>query len=451
MKRRDLSLLPLLSGAVLALCLAAPSIAHAEQPEKRPVPDYDGRGAPPTKPSRVALWVPRILLSPLYFVSEFVVRRPLGFVVTAAEKAELPSTLYNFFAFGPDHKAGIVPIAFIDFGLSPSVGLYAFWDDAGFDGHDLRLRGSTWGPDWLAGTATERFRFSERRNLTLTATAIRRPDYAFYGIGPDTRESSLSRYASDSVDARVLNQHGFLLSSFIETTAGYRGVSFGPGKFGKDPSLDENVQEGRFEEPPGYREGYRGGFAGARLVLDSRDPKHVSATGARLDVDAEHGTDLGNRPGGAWLRYGGTLGGFWDLTDNGRVVSLALTGLFSDPVGSQPVPFTELVTLGGPGLMPGFREGRLRDRSALVATLRYTWPIWIWLNGSLQAATGNVFGKHLEGMRLERSRFSAALGIEANSSRDSIFQALVGVGSETFESGGELNSLRFTLGARSGF
>src|SRR6185503_17686450 len=141
-----------------------------------------------------ALWVPRILLSPLYLVSEFVVRRPLGAGITAAEKAELPAALYDFFAFGPDHTAGIVPIAFIDFGFEPSVGLYGFWDDAGFKGHDLRLHGSTWGAKWLSGNITERFRVSERFDFTWMATATRRPDFAFYGIGPDTREDDLMRY-----------------------------------------------------------------------------------------------------------------------------------------------------------------------------------------------------------------------------------------------------------------
>jgi hypothetical protein len=102
-------------------------------------------------------------------------------------------------------------------------------------------------------------------------------------------------------------------------------------------------------------------------------------------------------------------------------------------------------------MMPGFRDGRLHDRSAVVLTLRYSWPIWIWLNGSLQAATGNVFGEHFEGLSIGRSRFSTAIGIEGSGSRDSIFQALLGFGTETFDSGAAVNSIRVTLGARSGF
>jgi hypothetical protein len=145
------------------------------------------------------------------------------------------------------------------------------------------------------------------------------------------------------------------------------------------------------------------------------------------------------------------VGGFWDLGDSHRVVSLSVSTLLADPVGARPVPFTELVQLGGPGMMPGFRLGRLADRSAAVVALRYAWPIWIWLNGSLQVATGNVFGARLDGFRAGRGRLSAALGIESVGSRDSIFQALVGFGTETFESGAQVDSLRVVVGARSGF
>ena len=128
-----------------------------------------------------------------------------------------------------------------------------------------------------------------------------------------------------------------------------------------------------------------------------------------------------------------------------------MSTLLSDPLGRAARTVTELVKLGGPGMMPGFRAGRLADRSAAVATLRYAWPIWIWLNGSLQVATGNVFGARFEGFRAERNRLSAAIGIESIGSRDSIFQALVGFGTETFESGAEIDSLRVVLGARRGF
>jgi hypothetical protein len=440
-------LVAIVAGATATL--GAPQQAHAtEAGEKRPLPDY-GRPSPET-PGRTLLWIPRIVLFPAYVVTEYVIRRPLGFVITAAEKAQVPAALYSFFAFGPDHKAGIVPIAFIDFGFEPSVGLYAFWDDAGFDGHDLRLRGSTWGSDWLSGTVTERFHVSDRLDLTLTGTAIRRPDYAFYGIGPETLDENVARYGADTVDARMATRYRFG-ASHLEVQSGYRSAFFRPGNYASDPSVDERVLAGTFAEPPGYANGYRAGVSGAHVVLDTRADDDALGSGLRLELEGEHGADFETTPAAGWLRYGGTVGGLLDLTEHRRVVSLSVSALFADPLGSRPVPFTELVTLGGPNLMPGFRAGRLYDQSAFVTTLRYSWPIWIWMNGSLQAAVGNVFGERLAGVDVERMRFSGALGIESSGSRDSIFQALVGFGTETFESGAAVDSIRLTLGARSGF
>ena len=440
------------AGILLASATLSSGRALAAEPAKRPLPDYDGRGAGRSTPGQKALWVPRLVLSPLYFVSEYVVRRPLGAAISAAEKAELPTALYDFFAFGPDHKAGIVPIALVDFGFEPSVGLYAFWDDAGFAGHDLRLRGSTWGEHWLSGTATERFHLRGDVELGWSTTAVHRPDFAFYGIGPDTREDDLMRYAADTVDARVESRIPFAQTSWFEAASGYRSASFGHSTYDPDDtvSLDDAARAGKLPLPPGFREGYRAAFTHARLTLDSR-AKSGSQTGARLELVADEGADFKGSPNSGWLRYGGTVGGFLDLDDSGRVVSLSVSTLLADPLGDRPVPFTELVQLGGPGMMPGFRAGRLLDRSAAVATLRYSWPIWIWLNGSLQVATGNVFGARFEGFRAERGRLSAALGIESSGSRDSIFQALVGFGTETFESGAEVDSLRVVVGARSGF
>ena len=57
---------------------------------KRALPDYSGLGPEPTSAGDIALWPLRILLSPLYFTSEYLIRRPLGAIVTAAERGHVP-------------------------------------------------------------------------------------------------------------------------------------------------------------------------------------------------------------------------------------------------------------------------------------------------------------------------------------------------------------------------
>lgn len=461
-----MSLARTLGCAALTAALLGASAARASEPSqtaepaapaKRQKPNYDGRGGAPKTPARKALWVPRVLLFPAYVVSEYVVRRPLGALITHAEKSGWPAAVSDFLALDQVHPVGLVPFMLIDFGFEPSAGLYAYWDDAGFKGHQLRFRGSTWGPRWLSGTLTERFLLGPQE-ITLTATATRRPDYAFYGIGPDTRESALTRYQGDTVYARAESKLVFGGRHLLEGAFGYRGARFGHsdydeddrGKPGYQPSIDEAVAAGLLPEPPGFRDGYRAPYGAARLLLDSRGRTRAK-NGVRVELSGEQSVDLANSPASGWVRYGGTVLGFVDLSDGGRMLSLALSATLVDPLGDRPVPFTQLAAPGGGRSMPGLRSGRLYGRSAVVAMLRYSWPIWLSLKGSLQAGLGNVFGPHFEGIRPGRVRVSTAIGLETNSSRDTVFQALVGFGTETVESGADLDTIRVALGVRSAF
>jgi hypothetical protein len=218
----------LLSAALAGAGLGYGSSGRAAEPPKRPLPDYGNRGPRPTTAGDVVKWVARILVSPFYFVSEYVIRRPLEAVIPLAERADLPKELYDFFLFGPDHKAGLVPTFLADFGLRPSVGLYGFWTDALVPKHDLVVHGSTWGPDWLAGGVTDRVRFSKGStdNESLTLTAVARPDRPFYGIGPRSLQANESRYGATRIDlSDTLDRHvaPFVL---VHASVGARAVDF---------------------------------------------------------------------------------------------------------------------------------------------------------------------------------------------------------------------------------
>ena len=173
-------------------------VAAADPPPKRPVPDYDGRGGEETTAGDVALWVPRIVLAPVYLVSEFLLRRPLGALVMWAERSNLPKAVYDLFTFGPDHSAGFAPIGFLDFGFNPSVGAYIFWNDAFAKGNDIRVHATTWGAHWLAGVVTDRVRLDDTKSVAFRFAGVKRPDFRFHGIGPDARSGDLSRYGPRS-------------------------------------------------------------------------------------------------------------------------------------------------------------------------------------------------------------------------------------------------------------
>ncbi len=420
-------------------------------PKKRHLPDYGGRGSAPSTAGDVALWVPRIALSPLYFVSEYMLRRPLGALITVAERGNVPQVLYDFFTFGPDHSAGFAPIAFIDFGSQTSVGVYAFWDNAFVKGHDLSAHFSFWGGDWLAGVFTDRIRFAKGRAVTFNFTANRRPDHLYFGNGPRTLESDRSRYKEDFIDANAAMSVPFYRSSKVESWVGVRSARFASSTFGGDPSFEEQATKGTFPVPAGYDNGYTAAYSRVRAALDTRRPRPAPASGVRVEVEGEAGSDIQHSPGPSWLRYGATVGGFVDLGNTHRVVSLSVGTKFAAPLEHQTIPFTELVTLGGYDTMRGFWPGRLYDRSGAVATVRYRWPIWVWIDGVMEAATGNVFGDHLEEFKPGLLRLSGALGFESVGSPDSSIEFLIGFGTETFDQGTKVDSFRLVFGTNRGF
>jgi len=447
---------------MLATACALLSGEASAAPEKRPVPDYDGRGKKPTTASDVLLWPPRIVVFPLYLTSEYVIRRPLGALTTTAEKHHWPTKLIDFFTFDEEHKSGIIPTGLYEFGFRPSVGLYFFWDDAGFKGHQLRAHAGTWGPSWISAAFAERFRFrNDRAMFSWGAEFIRRPDGLFAGIGPRTLERDVSRFGftrlgfSPSID---INLGG--LSSF-RAAVGVRSVSFRDDESCcEDRPMREVVARGSYAHPPGFLDGYTAVHQSLNLALDSRQPAS-SATGVRASVDFEHAGDVREARARQWVRYGGQLGGFVALDSHGRSLGLVLTAAFADPVAGNEIPFTEqanlpyAATVGagivGIGSMRGFRPGRLVDRSAMVATLQYSWPIWIWLDGTAHLAAGNVWGPHLRDLDAKLLRFSTGVGFRTVGSPDHQFEFLVGTGTETIEDGLRPNTIRILAGATRGF
>jgi hypothetical protein len=442
-----------LLGMLAALCVGL-TLTHSGRAaeSKRRLPDYGNRGPAPTRFGDVVIWVPRLLLSPIYLVTEYGIRWPLGHLIAAAERANVPDLLYNFFFFGANHRAGFAPLAFVDFGFRPSVGIYTFWDDAVFRGNDLRFHGTTGGANWFAGVLTDRIRFRQVDSLTLTLSGITRPDHAFFGVGPDTLQSSISRYGEARLEANARAEFPLFRASRVEASLGLCSVDFRRGYFGHDPSLAQAVASGLYPVPDGFARGYTALTSHVLAAFDNRRPSPADGSGIRVELEAEEGSDVRRSPSSSWLRYGATAGAFLDLNGHNRVLSLSAASLFADPLNSHyPVPFTELVSLGGAGPMRGFYPGRLLDRSAFAATLKYRWPIWVWLDGSMQAAVGNVFGEHLAEFAVSRFRFSGAIGLESVGSRDGSVELLVGLGSETFEHGAQVDSARILIGSNRGF
>ena len=57
------------------------------------MPDYDGRGDESVSAGDVLIWIPRAIFAPIYLVSEYVLRKPLGALVTALDHAGIQKLL----------------------------------------------------------------------------------------------------------------------------------------------------------------------------------------------------------------------------------------------------------------------------------------------------------------------------------------------------------------------
>jgi hypothetical protein len=421
----------------------------ADGATKRPVPLYDGREPPAVGLGEGLLWAPRVVLFPLYVVFDYGIRRPVGALATLVERKQL-------IAFTKDQlendelELGVWPIAFVDFGLRPSVGLEVWKRNFLVPKNRLEGHFATWGPSWVALGIVDRLPLAPRRNLSFHADWVHRPDQVFFGLGPRSRQADLSRYGVDRVDIGPQASLSIGPSFTLEAKVGERAVWFNDDSCCSGLPLRERAARGAFAVPPGFERGYTAGYQQLELTYDSRAARPAPQGGVRLDAFAEHAVDLRPAAGQQWVRYGGTAGAFIDVGGNARVIGLTLSALFADPLRGQ-VPFTELASLGGSGAMRGYLPGRLVDRSAMALTLQYAWPVWAWADGVMQVATGNVFGEHLSGLSPKLARVSAGTGLRTAGDPTRSTELLVGFGTETFEDGLRVTSFRLYFGGTHGF
>lgn len=433
---------------ILALLwLFAPSGAHATTP--REPPDY---GAPkPKRGAEVLLWVPRVVLFPVWVVSEYGLRRPIGAFVRVTEREQWPALVVKFFTFGDRDQITLFPSAFFDFGLKPSVGFNFGWKYFLAEPNTLRVHFGTWGSDWLAAKVVDRYEIGAKESVSFDASLMRRKDVPFYGMGPRSDSHIAARFEALTLESAPSYELRFWRSSSFSSRAGFRALYFGEGTCCDDPSLAQAVAASKLPAPPGLGQNYAAAFQNLTLVLDSRRPRPENGSGVRLETHAEAvfapGESAATRR--SWLSYGATSGVAYDVW-GARTLSLSVEVDMVDPLQGT-VPFTDQISLGGERPMRGFLRDRLIDRSAAIGTAEYTWPIWVFLDGVIQADVGNVFGPHLEGFAPDLLRLSTSIGVRSNGDRDSGFELLIAGGTDPFRDGFHYSSFRFAIGSHHGF
>lgn len=415
----------------------------------RPVPDYDGRPEPAPTPGERLLWIPRVLFFPLWVVSELLVRRPLDALFRLAESGSAADPL-SLFTFGTGGRVALVPTFLIDFGRQPSVGLYFRANDVGHPAHRLRAHFATWGPDWLSGTVAERLvPAHERLEVELRLEATRRPDGLYFGTGGQSIDRASTYQLRVLAGTLELTAEPFR-NSTVRLFAGVEEVRFSDDVT-IGTSVEQRVADGALSAlPPGYEDGYFAYRHGAEVVFETRRPRPSNTSGVHLGAHAQHAVDLAHPLARQWATWGGSIGGYLDVTGAAHVASLTLSMSMTRAITGE-IPFTELVSLSGSGPMRGFRTDRLIGQSAAAAVFEWSWPVWVFLDGFVHFAVGNTFDGDFEGLSAGNMRMSFGFGLSAVRTLDHAFDLAIGWGTDTFDDGPNVVSFRLTGGATRNF
>jgi hypothetical protein len=436
----------MIAAALVVVTASAP--AYAEP--KRPQQDY---GAPKEDSERLeeaVMWVPRVILFPLWLVSEFLVRRPIGALVKVAEREQWPQEVMDFFTFGERRQVTVYPSALFDFGLLPSVGFNAQWKYFLAEPNRARLHFGTWGPEWIAARFTDTYALTEHDDISFDVNYQRRKDNRFYGMGSRSPDNTLSRYRIERAEASAVYERRGWRESTLQVQTGVRHLAIRDGTCCGDPSLADNVARGVFPAPPGFDTDYTGGFNRVSLAFDSRKPRPEQGSGIRVELNGEGVFAPGRATHRAWLKYGAEAGVFLDVTGTQRIVSLSAAAELADPLLGT-IPFLEQATLGGDKPMRGYLRDRLIDRSSFVARMHYTWPIWVYLDGVIEVDAGNVFGERFAGIDPKLFRLSTGIGVRSNGERNSGFELLLAGATDPLDEGFRVSAFRLLLGSHHGF
>jgi hypothetical protein len=115
----------------------------------------------------------------------------------------------------------------------------------------------------------------------------------------------------------------------------------------------------------------------------------------------------------------------------------------TQPLGSEAVPFTHQIILGGPAHHQGYLYGRFVGESAVLGTVAWRWPIWDQMDIFLQGSVGNVFGRHFQGFDPRLFTASLGLGMRTRVDNAASFQFIVAAGTRRFDEPFAIEGVRF--------
>jgi outer membrane protein assembly factor BamA len=171
----------------------------------------------------------------------------------------------------------------------------------------------------------------------------------------------------------------------------HRDFEHAPGE--SDPSIEKVYDTSKIE---GFDAGVHTVELDGNLIVDLRDSAGATSNGFYFEG---FGGAVPRVEGYRYGHYGAEATGYIDLYKKTRV--LVIRAVHEAVVGDfDQIPFSDLPRLGGPHRLRGFELDRFRDKTSMVATLEYHYPIHANIAGSLFMDAGHVGEDYAALMRL---------------------------------------------------
>lgn len=416
----------LLNAAMLAAMLLASPPARADDD-----PPMRGRTNHTTFEEGV-LWVPRIVFFPFHLFAEYGLRRPAYAAAAWADREHVPAVVTGILHPTPSFEWA--PTVVLDLGVDAAMGGSMVLRNPFASGEELRASASA-GPNVVEFEARDRHQWGPVYAGVRGHTNRRaRP---FYGLGPDSGNQR-AYFAQMRLEGFAFG--GFEQRHFqLEAWEGLRREHVGHAE--ASPSV-----ETMFHSLPGFAP-LDLAMLGVDLRLDSRDKPEENG-GIRVLANATYAQDmkLAER---SFVTTELDAEAAIEVSKPDRVLTARFYGADSLPFGREPVPLTHLPMLGWRNHL-GFIWGRFRGESALMAELRYRWPIAYFVDAQIAVSAGNVFARDLSDFNAAKLTTSFAVGIRTRRTGLSVIEAMVGFGTTRFEERFDIPSLRLYLGVTEG-
>jgi hypothetical protein len=418
-------------GIAVAAALATSARAQAPPPDPTVGERSDGR-IESRDTRQLALALPRILLLPLRLLVK-ALSYPTEPIMSFIEKYNVPQFVRDATTTS-DGLRGVRPEIAWSLSFAFAGGLDYFDHRTLGPNTSLNLRLVAGGANIVeTGLALRPTPSEWRTQVHLLLDYQQRDDQYFNGIGPVHVGSRYGiRFLSGAANARAQLWRPFSVG--IGALAGIKRFVNGDPRAG-DPGIvqvycvrvmgrcvDDIVDP---RQVPGFDRGTQFARGTVDFLFDTRDNGFEPTAGFFLSGQADYTHGLGFDRS-SYFRITGSAGVALSVWQRSHVFVLRATTSVIEPTNDVPVPFSELLVLGGPDSLRGFRVGSFRDYSMLWFAAEYRWPIWMYADASLFADYGGTFAQNFSDFRASGMRWDigAALRVTTRSQ----FFLRVGIG-----------------------